>query len=83
MKRNVENFISVILKILKMFSKKTTFFIVVITVGGCVVVSMGLLVLSLSVPEFYLTKDKSAAVDDQVETKLSRMRVKRKIPETM
>jgi hypothetical protein len=30
---------------------------------------MGLLVLSLSVPEFYLTKDKSTAVDDQVETK--------------
>jgi hypothetical protein len=30
---------------------------------------MGLLVLSLSVPEFYLTKDKSAAVDDQVERK--------------
>jgi hypothetical protein len=34
-----------------------------------VVVSMGLLVLSLSVPEFYLTKDKSSAVDDQVERK--------------
>jgi hypothetical protein len=30
---------------------------------------MGLLVLSLSVPEFYLTKDKSAAVDDQVGRK--------------
>ncbi len=30
---------------------------------------MGLLVLSLSVPEFYLTKDKSSTVDDQVERK--------------
>jgi hypothetical protein len=65
----LETFFLLYSKYRKYSLKKTTIVIIVTTVGGCVVVSMGLLVLSLSVPEFYLTKDKSSAVDDQVETK--------------